>query len=618
VPGFDREGYKRLSKGRRALVAVVAAVLLAFSAATSAPPLPPPPSPERLLDDVKALASPAMAGRRSGTPGAETAARYIARAFRSAGLAPAGAGGGYEQAFDVPTGVRLGAPNSLAIVAPGTRTLAPGRDFTPLTVSGDGVRSGEVAFAGYGITAPDLGYDDYAGIDVRGKIVLVMTGEPRGRDPTSPFRKPEAYHYSERRHKVINAREHGAAAVLLVNDPGAASDALPALAGVAAPWSVLAVAVVRPVADALLASSGTSLTAAAEAIDRALAPRSFVVPGVRVTVEVTLVRERSATANVIGILRGGDPSLKDEAVVVGAHYDHLGLGGEGSLAPDAVGVVHPGADDNASGTAAVMELARGFGVAGAPARTLVFVAFAGEEMGLLGSAEYVRRPPVPLDRTVAMVNLDMVGRPREGTVYVTGVDSGSGLRTLVSDAARGLPLQLQLRGDPFAPSDQTSFYAAGRPVLFLFTGAHDDYHRPSDTWDKIDGRGLAAVTELAGRIVAALATVQAPPAYAKIEAPRSSGTSGGRGYGPVFGVVPDFGEPARAGVKVNGVRAGSPAERVGLRAGDVLVRFGGVQVGTLDDLTFALRSHRAGDEVEVRWVRDGEERHGRATLQERR
>ena len=600
----------------RSLSGVVAVVLLVSGTALCAPI--PAPSGERLLDDVKALSAPAMAGRRSGTPGAESAARYIAGAFRAAGLAPAGDAGGYEQAFEVPTGVRLGAANSLAIVAPVARTLAPGRDFTPLTVSGDGARSGEVVFAGYGITAPDLGYDDYAGLDVRGKIVLVMTGQPRERDPASPFRKPEAYHYSERRHKLINAREHGAAAVLLVAHPGAASDVLPALTGVAQPWSVLAVAVVRPVADALLSSSGTSLAASAEAIDRALAPQSFVVPNARVAVEVTLVRERSATANVIGILRGRDPALEKEAVVIGAHYDHLGLGGEGSLAPDAVGVVHPGADDNASGTAAIMELARGFAAASAQPRTLVFVAFAGEEMGLLGSAEYVRRPAVPLDRTVAMVNLDMVGRPGEGKVYVSGVDSGSGLRPLVADAARGLPLRAELRGDPFAPSDQTSFYAAGRPVLFLFTGAHGDYHRPSDTWDKIDARGLAAVTTLAGRIVTALATAPAAPVYARIEAPRSGGTAGGRGYGPFFGVVPDFGEPARPGVKVTGVRAGSPAERAGLRPGDVLVRFGGVQVGTLDDLTFALRSHRAGDDVEVRWVRDGEEGHGRATLQERR
>ena len=609
---------ERLAVSYRARALAVAFLVVVATVPSLAGATLPAPSAERLLDDVKALSSPAMAGRRSGTPGADAAARHIAQAFRAAGLAPGGDAGGYEQAFEVPTRVRLGAPNSLTIAVRVGRTLTEGRDFTPLAVSGDGARSGAVVFAGYGITAPDLGYDDYAGIDVRGKIVVVMTGEPRGRDPASPFRSPEAYHYSERRHKLINAREHGAAAVLLVSHPGAASDTLPALAGVAQPWSVLAVAIVRPVADALLASAGTSLVAAANAIDRASAPQSFALPGVRVAIEVTLVRERRRTANVVGILRGADPALKDAAVVIGAHYDHLGLGGEGSLAPDAVGIVHPGADDNASGTAAIMELARGFAAAGAPPRTLVFVAFAGEEMGLLGSAEYVRRPPIPLDRTVAMVNLDMVGRPREGKVYVAGVDSGSGLRPLVSDAARGLPLQPELRGDPFAPSDQTSFYAAGHPVLFLFTGAHEDYHRPSDTWDKIDARELAAVTAFAGRIVAALATVASPPAYAKLEDTRSGGTAGGRGYGPFFGVVPDFGEPPRAGVKVNGVRAGSPAEHAGLRAGDILVRFGGVQVGTLDDLAFALRSHRAGDDVEVRWVRDGEERRGHARLQERR
>jgi hypothetical protein len=604
-----------MSPGRPPIIVLMLALLVPtlVASAQSAPM----PSAARLLDDVKALSSPAMAGRRSGTPGAALAARHIARAFEAAGLAPSGDAGGWEQTFQVPTGIRLGAPNSLALAAPAARALVLGRDFTPLAVSGDGARAADVVFAGYGITAPDLGYDDYAGLDVRGKIVLIVTGEPRGGDPASPFRKPDAYHYSERRHKVINAREHGAGAVLLVNRPGRVPDALPRLSGLTQPWSVLAIAVTRPVADALLAPSGTSLTAAADAIDRAFAPRSFAVAGARAAVEVALVRERSATANVIGILRGNDAALASEVVVIGAHYDHLGLGGEGSLAPDDA-AVHPGADDNASGTAAVMELARMLAATGPWPRTLVFVAFAGEEMGLLGSAEYVRRPPVPVERTAAMLNLDMVGRLREGKVYVSGVDSGSGLRALVGNAARGLPLVPELRGDPFAPSDQTSFYAAGRPVLFLFTGAHADYHRPSDTWEKIDARGLATVTAFAGRLVTALAAAPAAPVYVKLEGTRSGGTSGGRSYGPFFGVVPDFGEPTPAGVRVSGVRAGSPAERAGLSAGDLLVRFGGVQVRSLDDFTFALRSHRAGDEVEVRYVREGEERMGRATLQERR
>src|SRR5262245_14772289 len=605
----------RMSRSRPVIVVLVLALLLSARGASAQSV--PGPSAARLLDDVKALSSPAMAGRRSGTPGAALALGHAVRAFEAAGLTPGGDAGGWEQTFQVPTGIRLGTPNSLAVVAPAARALVLGRDFTPLAVSGDGARTDGVVFAGYGITAPDLGYDDYAGLDARGKIVLIMTGEPRGGDPASPFRKPDAYHYSERRHKVINAREHGAGAVLLVNRPGPAPDALPRLSGLTQPWSVLALAITRPVADTLLAPSGTSLAAAATAIDRALTPRSFAVTGARAAVEVSLVRERSTTANVIGILRGNDAARASEAVVIGAHYDHLGLGGEGSLAPDEI-ALHPGADDNASGTAAVLELGRALAATGPWPRTLVFVAFAGEEMGLLGSAEYVRRPPVAVDRTAAMVNLDMVGRLREGKVYVSGVDSGSGLRALVTDAARGMPLTPELRGDPFAPSDQTSFYAAGRPVLFLFTGAHSDYHRPSDRWEKINAAGLVAVTAFAGRIVTALATWPSVPAYVKLESARSGGPSGGRGYGPFFGVVPDFAEPTQAGVRVSGVRAGSPAENAGVRAGDVLVRFGGVHVSSLDDFTFALRSHRAGDEVEVRYVREGEERVGRATLQERR
>src|SRR5204862_2883323 len=222
---------------------------------------------------------------------------------------------------------------------------------------------------------------------------------------------------------------------------------------------------------------------------------------------------------VVGILPGTDEKLRDEAIVIGAHYDHLGRGGEGSLAPDQVGTIHPGADDNASGTAAVLGLARAFAAAGGAPRTLVFVTFAGEEMGLLGSAHYVRHPALPLDRTVLMVNLDMVGRLRNDKVFVGGADSAKELRQVLDDAARGLGLTLQLRGDPFSPSDHTSFYAAGRPVLFLFTGAHGDYHRPTDTSDKINADGLRAVATLATRAITTVAAAPSAPATAKVEVP---------------------------------------------------------------------------------------------------
>jgi peptidase M28-like protein/PDZ domain-containing protein/PA domain-containing protein len=595
-----------------------AAVLLLLVAGVAHAAAPPAPPAEWLLDQVKTLSAPETEGRGSGTPGAERAARHIAGVFKAAGLAPGGDSGTYLQSFPVTTGIRLGAVNSLAILTPSARSMALGRDFMPLAVSSDGSVTADLVFAGYGITAPDLGYDDYAGLDVRGKIALVLTEEPRARDPASPFRRPEAYHYSERSHKIINAREHGARAIIVVPRPGDATDAPPPLHGISQPWGILAVSVTRAVADSLLAPGGRRVTDLADGIDQSLAPRSFPLAGVQMKLAVSLVRERGTASNVVGILPGTDPRLSHEAVVVGAHYDHLGRGGEGSLAPDQIGVIHPGADDNASGTAAVMGLARAYGAAGGAPRTLVFVAFAGEEMGLLGSSHFARTAPFPQGKTMFMVNLDMVGRLRDGKLYVAGVDSGDGLRGLVTDAARGLGLAPELRGDPFSPSDHTAFYTAGVPVLFLFTGAHSDYHRPSDTWEKLNPQGLETVTTFAARVVTAVAAQSLAPAYVKLQAAPPERGSGSRGgYGPFFGVVPDFGEPERPGAKIGGVRPGSPADKAGVRAGDLIVSFAGVTVKTLDDLAFALRTKRPGDHVEVIVLRDGREHRMEAVLEAR-
>jgi len=313
-----------------------------------------------------------------------------------------------------------------------------------------------------------------------------------------------------------------------------------------------------------------------------------------------------------------DDRLHGEAVVVGAHYDHLGRGSPFSLDPAHADKVHPGADDNASGTAAVVGLAEAFARAGGARRSLVFVAFSGEELGLLGSTHYVRHPPVAIERTVAMVNLDSVGRMRDNRLHAMGVDTGQGLRALVEQAAAGLDVQLALRGDGVGPSDHTAFHNRDRPVVFFFTGTHADYHRPSDTWDKVNANGLRKVIAVAYRTVRALADRDDPLTFVRVPttAPRSG--TGGTGYGPYFGVVPDFGEGPAAGVRLGGVRPGSPADRAGLRAGDVVVRFAGVAVRTLDDLTFALRTRRPGDTIEVTYVRDGGERTTTATLEQRR
>ncbi len=572
-----------------------------------------------LLEIVKTLAAPEMAGRASGSPGMERAARYIASEFERAGLEPGGDARSYFQSFDVVTGIRLGQGNRLR-VQQGERTeeYQIGRDFTPFSFSDSGEVHGEVVFAGYGITAPELQYDDYAGLDVTGKIVLLLSGEPRERDAESPFRRPEAYRYTEVRYKVLNAREHGARGVILAANPLAQGDEperLFAFRGITSvsQSGILAVNALRRVPEAVLAGTGRSLREVQQAIDRTLAPQSFSVPGVQVEIAVRLISEHGQAWNVIGVLRGTDPDLREQAVVVGAHYDHLGQGGETSLAPSRYGEVHPGADDNASGVAGVIGLAREFAATGGARRTVVFVAFAGEEMGLLGSTQYVGRPTVPLERTVAMLNMDMIGRLRE-RLYVFGVDTGKEFREMLETANRDTAIQLRLGGDGYGPSDHTPFYAKDRPVLFFFTGPHEDYHRPSDTPDKIDARGMEQVVRLIAGVLRRLADGPEPVIFARAAPstpPRSRGS--GAGYGPYFGVIPEFGQPEE-GVKLGGVRADSPAEKAGLQAGDLIVRFDGKVVRNLEDFVFVLRGKRAGDRVEVVYRRGTDMRTTSAVL----
>jgi hypothetical protein len=560
-----------------------------------------------------------MDGRAAGTPGADRAAAYLVTEFQRLGLRPAGDAGGFLQRFEVLTSVRLAPDATIEVTAAGgaPRAFAAGTAFLPFTFSMDGDVTSEAAFAGYGITAPPVAYDDYAGLDVRGKVVLVMTGEPRETDAQGPFRPAEHFHYTELRHKVLNAREHGAAAVIVVENPGR-GDRLAALRGTTPSWGIVAISARREVADAVLTPAGLDLTGLRDRIERGAAPASRLLPGVRVRVRSTLLRDRGTTANVVGIWPGSDPALAAEVVVVGAHYDHLGRGSPFSLAPDHSDAIHPGADDNASGTAALLGLAETLARSGAGRRSVVFVAFAAEELGLLGSTHYVGQPAVPLERTVAMVNLDSVGRLRDGRLHVMGVDTGQGLRALVEQAGQGLPAPLALRGDGVGPSDHTAFLNRGRPVVFFFTGPHADYHRPSDTWDRIDADGLRTVTTVAYRVVRALADREDRPAFVRVPGGPPRAGAGATGYGPYFGAVPDFGEAPQPGVRLGGVRPGSPADRAGLQAGDVIVRFAGVTVRTLDDLVFALRSRRAGEAIEVTYVRDGSERAVQAVLEERR
>jgi aminopeptidase YwaD len=616
---------------RPALILVLGCLLSSLEPQGSPAHAPPTPGPlagaaairaEPLLERIRALTAPEMEGRGSGTLGGDRAAAHIAAAFGAIGLEPLGEHGTYLQVFEVTTGVRLGERNHLALEVGGERkTYTVGAAFQPFAFSEEGHVSGGMAFAGYGITAPELHYDDYAGLDVRGKIVLVITHEPQEMNEEGPFRRPEAFRYTEVRYKVINAREHGASGIILVTDPHHQPPESARLfslrGGGSASTGIVAVNATADVAEALLAPSGKGLVDLQRDIDSAVQPQSFAIPGVVAHLEIELIRDKGRTANVIGLLPGRDPLLQAEAIVIGAHYDHLGRGGESSLAPDRYGEVHPGADDNASGVAGLIALAEVFAQLGAK-RSLVFIAFSGEEMGLLGSAHYVKHAPWPLEKTSAMLNLDMIGRLQHDRLYVTGADTATEFRVTLQEAAKGLGLTLQLSGDGYGPSDHTPFYANGRPVLMFFTGPHADYHRPSDTPEKINAEGLATVVKLVFGTAAALAHRPEPLTFVRTQGEPSSTRERGVGYGAYFGSIPDFSESPTPGVRLSGVRPDSPAEKAGLQAGDTIVALTGVTVRTLDDLVFALRSKRAGERVEVIYRRDGQTLQTEAILEVRR
>ncbi len=317
-----------------------------------------------------------------------------------------------------------------------------------------------------------------------------------------------------------------------------------------------------------------------------------------------------AAKNVVAILPGtGD--LARQAVVIGAHYDHLGRGGFGSMDPDSTGVIHNGADDNASGTAGLLEIARLLvGRRAGAARTVVFVAFAAEELGVIGSAHYVRHAPHPIDSTYAMINLDMVGRLREGNLTAFGAASAREFPALLDSLAAAHRLTVKGSGDGYGPSDQSSFFGADIPVLHFFTGLHEDYHRTTDDADKINAQGIAQVAELAAGLAWTLATRRAPLTFVDAQPPPPVVGGGSR---PYLGTVPDMTE-SPGGVRLTGVRAGSPAEAAGVRAGDVLVQLGEHQIKNLYDMENALRAYQPGDSIVVGVLRDGRRLDLRAAL----
>jgi Peptidase family M28/PDZ domain/PA domain len=588
----------------------------------------PPFSASEFLAPIKFLSSDTLKGRGNGTPELDQAARYIANHFRADGLKSGGDNGTYLQHFQVTVGARLGTGNSLVVRQSGSSAaLRLGEDYTPFSFSHDGQFEAPVVFAGYGITAPEYHYDDYQGLDVKGKIVLVLRHEPQENDEKSIFAGKQLTTHSEIVNKAINARNHGAVGMILVNDTAnhrGEPDQLIKFGELAGPedLTIPALQVKASLADKWLKPSGQTLEQLSQAIDNDLSNHSFALdPGLRPALTVDVERIRKSESNVVAILPGGDPILAAQCIVIGAHYDHLGLGDQHSLAPGQIGQIHHGADDNASGTSAVLEIADYFAHRDRrPRHSIIFVTFAGEELGLLGSSYYTEHPAMAMSNTMAMINMDMVGRIRGNRLYVGGTGTSPGLQKLVETANQSDPaarFELSYSASGYGASDHTSFTMHGVPVLFFFSGLHSDYHKPSDTWDKIASLDGARVAELVADSASALDLLDKKPEYVRVAEPASPAMGGGGGYGPYFGSIPDFGQE-HGGVKFGDVRDGSPAAKAGFKAGDVLVDFGGAKIDSLYDFTYALRAHKPGDKVVVSVLRGGQKMTREVTLEVRK
>jgi len=573
---------------------------------------------DRYIHDIQVLSAPNMEGRGDGSKGLVRAERILVQRYASLGLQPKGTEG-FLQPFDVIVGAELTGANSLSVEGAGPKqSLKLHEDYIPCAFSSAGKAVGPLVFAGYGISADEWKFDEYNGLDVKGKVVVVIRKEPAF--ATAHGTKSESSSHGDLITKAILARKHGAVAVIVLNGTLAKGeeDLLPHFGGDGGQEDV-GIPIVEVKNDAAapwFRAAGKDLFDLQHAIDNSGNPSSFAFPdALRVSLDAGVKKKHAIVNNVLAYL----PGKSDEYVILGAHYDHLGRGEYGSLAPSLLGQFHPGADDNASGTAGLLELARILApLKGQLPRGILFASYAGEELGLLGSAAWVRQPTLPLDKAVAMLNMDMIGRISKNTLYIGGVGTAADFRPILEKATAASGLKTELTESGYSSSDHTSFVVKQIPVLFFFSGLHADYHKPSDTWDKIDSKDAVRVVDLVADAGVQIDELPARPAFLTVvEKHTTTGGSGGGGYGPYFGSIPDFGQ-VETGVRFSDVRPGSPAAKAGLKAGDTMIQFRDQTIKNLYDFTDALRRSKIGDVVEVTVLRDGKPLKVQVTLEQRK
>jgi len=573
--------------------------------------------PEISADDIsyhiRYLASDELGGRKAGTKGAEQAAEYIANEFKRFGLEPVGDDSSHHQKFDFVGGVILGSKNQLGVKIDGLESsYEVEANFMPLAFSSLESVSAEVVFAGYGISSAKLNYDDYDGIDVTDKIVVVLRYGPEGDNPHSDF-----YEFASLRSKATAAREHGAKGIIFVTGPESYQE--DELAKLKYDYSfadsgIPAISVSRKIVDKIIQAAGRELGKVQNDIDGSKQNNSFPIENVIVSFATDVRKERKLTSNIVGLLSGRDGILKDEVIIIGAHYDHLGLGGSASLAAKE-GEIHNGADDNASGVAGLLELAQVFSTHTSELkRSILFMAFSAEEAGVLGSAHYVKNPLFPLEKTVTMINMDMIGRLKDKQLSIHGIGTSPLWEELVRDVNSESMFDLKLSKDGYGPSDHSSFYGKGLPVLFFFTGVHEDYHKPSDDFDSINVAGEEEIVKYIYSVAHEINIRNERPVFTKVAG--SSDQRTGRGFRVYLGTIPDYSDEVE-GVKLSGVREGSPAENAGLQSDDIIVRFGATNIKNIYDYVYALGQHKPYDEVDIVVLRNGKELSLRVRLEKR-
>lgn len=553
---------------------------------------------KELQDEIKYLSSDSLKGRLTGSPGDSLAAEFIKNELTSYGMIPL-SGDGFQR-FKVTKRVLPGKGNALSING---ISYTPDKDFMPLAFSSNSSLESEVIFAGYGfnINGDSLKWNDYKGIDVKSKWVMILRADPETDNTKSPF-----IPFSGDRDKALLAKDMGAAGVLMVSGPAFdPQDAFESLNSADFSVDIPVLRIKKEVADIILSKSKTTIATLEKKLNETRKPNVFSTK-VTINGKTEIVRESANTRNVVMILPGEDELLKNEYIIIGAHFDHLGMGGPGSSsrAVDTI-AVHHGADDNASGVAMMLELAEKFArTKGSHKRSIICIAFTGEEEGLLGSKQFTDNSGIDLSKVNAMINLDMVGRLNEtNNLQISGVGTATGLKDLIYSKSDTTVIKLTLSDEGYGPSDHSSFYGKNIPVLFYFTGAHLDYHTPSDTYDKINYNGMVKISDLIFSVAKELSSSTARLQF-KESGPKVETVRYGRRKGVTLGIMPDFAGNIKNGLRADFVTPGKPAALGGMKKADIITAINGKPVNNIQDYMFRMGQLKHGQTISVEVLRN--------------